>query len=154
MRILNLSIYMSFIFNNFVQTKRFFVHYLSLILLLTYCIIFYVVDSFFLYCENFFDDSYMICIALYMWDAIVHQALPNLIIVVFSIALLARILYQKHRIHWAIQWRKYRTMIVQLLSISILYLIFAFPLTLMNLMYLCDFPDDAAGNFYEYSLWS
>jgi len=88
-----------------------------------------------------------------MWDLIVHQTLPNLTIAVFSVALLARILHQKHHMHQPIQWRKNRKMTVQLLPISILYIIFAFPLTLMHLMYRLGLPGDVGGNFYEYLLF-
>jgi hypothetical protein len=143
------------------KRKRFFIHYLPPTILFTYCFIFYVVVSFFPSCQNIFDDSYMICIefcfvqnyALYMWDLIVHQTLPNLTIAVFSVALLARILYQKHRMHQSIHWRKHRKMTIQLLSISILYLIFAFPLTFMNLMYELGLPNDVGVNFYDYVLF-
>jgi hypothetical protein len=143
------------------RMKRFFIHYLPLLIILIYTLVFYIVVSFFPSCENLFDDSSMICVefcftqnyALYMWDAIVHQTLPNLIIVVFSVALIARILYQKHRINRSIRWRNHRKMTVQLSSISILYLIFAFPLTLMNLMYLCGLPYDVGDTFYDYLLF-
>jgi heme exporter protein D len=143
------------------RRKRFFIHYLPPIILLTYCLIFYVMVTVFPSCKNSFDDSYMICVtfcftqtyALYIWDALVHQALPNLVIVVFSVALLVRVLRQKHHVHQPIQWRKHRKMTVQLLSISILYLIFAFPLALMNLMYLCGLPGDVGVKFNAYLLF-
>jgi hypothetical protein len=69
-----------------------------------------------------------------MWETIVHEIFPVVIIVVFSIALLVRVLWQRHRIRQPIQWRKYRKMAIQLLSISLLYFIFYLPYMLMNTM--------------------
>jgi hypothetical protein len=53
--------------------------------------------------------------------------MPTLIIVVFSITLLLRVLWQKTRMHRTIQWRRQRKMLIQLLSISILYLFLNVP---------------------------
>ena len=141
--------------------KRFFVHYLSLITLFTYCLSFYIIVGFFPPCENLINDSNMACTdfcfaeiyGLYMWDLIFHQTLPNLIIFVFSIALIVRVLYRKYRIHRAIHWRKNRKMIIQLLSIASLYLIFAFPMTLMNLLYQFGLSYDTGVELYEYLLF-
>jgi hypothetical protein len=69
-----------------------------------------------------------------MYDTIVHQIAPLFIIVIFTITLLVRILWQKYRMHRVVQWRKYRKMTVQLLSISFLYLIFYFPYAMLNLL--------------------
>ena len=87
-----------------------------------------------------------------MWDALVHQTLPNVVIAVFSMALLARVLWRKYQVQHRIQWRRHRKMTVQLLSISLLYLIFAFPLTLMNLMYICCLPANVGGEVWDYFL--
>ena len=143
------------------KMKRFLVHYLPLLLLSVYSLVFYIVVTFFPSCENTWDNTDMICAhlcfaqtyGLYMWDVIVHQTLPNVIIVIFSVALLVRILYRKYRIHQVIQWRKHRKMTIQLLSISILYLFFAFPIALMNLMYYCGLSEDLGLEFYEYLLF-
>jgi len=132
------------------RNKRFFVHYLPLILLLSYCLIFYGIIYFFPTCENFFNNFDVVCISscllndnavLHMWEIIVHQILPTLIIIIFSIALLLRVLQQKHRIHQVIHWRKHRKMTIQLLSISLIYLVFSFPNTLMIFMHLCGLPE-------------
>jgi hypothetical protein len=124
------------------KKKRFFVHYLPLILITLSCLIFYIVVFFFPPCENLFSDLYMICgyicysqiYVLTMWDSIVYQILPNLLIVLFSVALLARVIFQRYRLQRSIQWRKYRKMAVQSLSISFLYIIFSFPLILLDLI--------------------
>lgn len=143
------------------KIKQFFVHYLPLVLLLVYSLIFYIIVSFFPPCENTFDNSDVVCVdfcfsqnhVLVIWDILFHQTLPNLIIVIFSTALLIRILYRKYRIHQAIHWRRNRKMTIQLLSISILYLFFAFPIALMNLIYFCGLSENVGIELFEYILF-
>jgi hypothetical protein len=143
------------------RRKRFFIHFLPLLLLLIYCLIYYTVITFLPPCENIFDDYYTICVelclfktsALRIYDTIAHQILPNLIIVVFSIALLLRVRWQKQCTGQSLQWRKHWKMTVQLLFVSIIYLIFALPLTLMNLLHLCGLSRDVTANFMEYVLF-
>jgi hypothetical protein len=143
------------------KKKRLLAHYLPLIMLVLYCLIYYVVVIFFPPCKNNFDDYYMICVelclffessALYTYDTFVHQILPNLAIVVFSLALLLRVRWQKRRIGQSLQWRKHWKMTVQLLFVSMIYLIFALPVALMNLLHLCGLSQDATANFMEYLL--
>ncbi len=143
------------------KKQRLIVHYLPLLILVLYCHIYYTVFTFFPRCENIFDNSYMICVKLcsfdvsefYIYDTIIHQILPNIIIVVFSIALLLRVCRQRHRIGKSLQWRKHWKMTVQLLFISIVYLIFALPLTIMHFLHLCGVSYDVIGNFMEYALF-
>jgi hypothetical protein len=94
------------------------------------------------FCENYH---------LYMWETIAHQLLRILTIVFFSMALLLRVLCQKYRIHRPIQWRRHRQMTVQVVSISLLYLIFSFPFVLVTLIYLCGFLYSVYGNFAPYA---
>ena len=82
---------------------------------------------------------------------LVNQILPNAMIVLFNVLLLVRILWQKYRLHQAMQWRKHRKMTIQLLSISLLYLIFACPNTLFLFMYLCGLPDTAGSDFKRWA---
>jgi len=56
------------------------------------------------------------------FDLLCNQIMPTLIIVVFSIALLLRVVWQNTRIHGMIQRRRQRKMVIQLISISILHL--------------------------------
>jgi hypothetical protein len=118
------------------KKKRFFVHYFPLIFLLVYCFSLYSMIYFYPPCENSLINFNALCVltcfqnsyVFYMWESIVHQIIPNFIIVLFSFALFVRILWQKHRMHQPIIWRKQRKMALQLLSISLLYIIFSFPL--------------------------
>ena len=74
------------------KKKRFFIHYLPLILLLFYCLVFYIIVFFFPPCKNDYDNSSAFCInccLIYdyiysMWETIVHQILPALIIIVIQ----------------------------------------------------------------------
>jgi hypothetical protein len=126
--------------DKWVSTKKkcFFVHYFPLIFLLVYCFSFYSMIYFYPPCENSCINLSALCVVacfqnnyvFYMWEAIVHQIIPSLTIVLSSIALFVRILWQKHRMHQPINWRKQRKMALQVLSISLLYLIFSFPLAL------------------------
>jgi phosphatidylglycerophosphate synthase len=86
-----------------------------------------------------------------MWENIVNQMLPILIIIIFSIALILRVLLQKHRLHQPIQWRKHRKMTIQLLSISILYLIFSFPNTFMIFIDFCGLSYDKDSDVKQYA---
>ncbi|CAF3905439.1 unnamed protein product, partial [Rotaria sp. Silwood1] len=52
-----------------------------------------------------------------VWDIAINKMLPTLTIVVFSIALLVRVLLQRRRIHQHIQWQKHKKMTIQLLAI-------------------------------------
>jgi hypothetical protein len=127
------------------REKRFFMHYLPPILILLYCLIFYVIVYFLPVCENIFNNSIMLCVKpcifydyiFSMWEMIVHQIIPAVIIIVFSIALFVRVLWQKHRIHQPVQWRKHRKMIIQVLSISVLYLFFFFPYAIYIIILTC-----------------
>ncbi|CAF3579844.1 unnamed protein product [Rotaria sordida] len=144
------------------KKKRLLVHYLPLIMLVLYCLIYYSVTILFPPCENIFDAYSMICIkpcyfksssSLYTYDTLVHQILPIFIIVGFSIGLLIRIRRQKNRIGQSLKWRKHWKMALQLLFVSIIYLIFGLPLTIMSVLYLSGIPLDATSKITEYALF-
>ncbi|CAF4290223.1 unnamed protein product, partial [Rotaria magnacalcarata] len=42
--------------------------------------------------------------AFFTWETVVHRMLPNLIIVIVSVALLMRVFGQKYRTHQRVQW--------------------------------------------------
>jgi phosphatidylglycerophosphate synthase len=76
---------------------------------------------------------------IFMWETIVHQFLPNLIIIIASITLLIRVVWQKRRVNQPLHWRKHRKMTLQLFTIALLYLIFCCPNTVLILSYLFDY---------------
>jgi hypothetical protein len=124
------------------RRRRFFVHYLPLLVLVCYCLLFYVVILFVVPCRNAHLNMFMICMfpcyarvyPLYLWEMIAHQILPYLLIMFFSLTLFLRVLWRKCRLHQPVEWRRYRKMTVQMLSISLLYLVFFFPLTLYKIL--------------------
>jgi len=91
--------------------------------------------------------------SIYSYDTIVHQISPNLIIIIFSILLLLRIRQQKIRIGKSLRWRKHWKMTVQLLFISILYLVFALPIAFFNFLHLCGVEESLIFNVMEYLLF-
>jgi hypothetical protein len=100
--------------NQWLSTKKkcFYIHYLPMIILITYCLVWYGVTILFPCCM--LNGS-----IIKYYDLICHQMIPSGIIIVFSIGLLLR----KSRFDWAIE----RKMIFQILSISILYWVFCGP---------------------------
>jgi hypothetical protein len=83
----------------------FFLHYLPIIIILTYCFIYYLTVVVFLSCEYLNDQSpingvpspclYGNNVFFISWDLVCHQLIPTVIIVIFSMTLLVRVLYQK-----------------------------------------------------------
>lgn len=120
-------------------TKRVFLHYIPLIFIVLYGLIFHLIIQFFLPCENEYDNSRMACTYpcslnyywLGVWQTMLHQLFPLFIIVLFSLGLPVRVLWQKYRRNQPIQWGRYRKMIIQMFAISLLYLAFSFPLALL-----------------------
>lgn len=150
------------IFNDrWTTTKRgrFFSHYLPLIFIIIYTFIFYLYVLFILPCENTYLYNLPQCNAypcyqsdsiFGTWDFIGHNILPGFTVAVFSIALLIRVIRQKQRLNQQIQWHKHRRMTIQLLSISVLCIIFILPLNLLSLAYLCGLPSDYGVQVSQY----
>ena len=139
--------------NRWISTprKRLFVHYLPLIMLLSYATIYYTVLIFFPPCEHTFLYTLPVCAAipchifhpiLGLWEMGVHGCLCTVIIAVSNIALVIRIVMQKRRMHRAFRWRKYRKMIFQLVSISVLYLLFNLPIMVLLVARQSGLPAD------------
>ena len=143
------------------RKKRIFIHYLPLIILLLYCLILYAVVYLFPPCQNYIDYFYIIGInaCLYddtifsMFDTVVNEVSPIFIVIIASISLLLRVLWQKRSMGQPIRWRRQRKMTIQLLSISFLYLVLLFPFTLVDFMLVCGFPVENIVDFRQYALY-
>jgi hypothetical protein len=118
------------------KKKRFFIHYLPLMAIVIYCFTYYFVVVLFPLCENTnimqpLNGVPVPCMNFNpitgKYDSICHQILPSFTVAIFSIALLIRVVWQKHQLNRSIQWRQQRKMVIQLLSISALYLFFNLP---------------------------
>lgn len=139
------------------KTKRLLLHYVPLIILFVYCIIFYMVADFFTSCQNKYYDVIMICttfcivnhLTYYKVENIAHKFVPTAIILVFTIALLPRVFWQKIRAKQPVQWRKHRKMTIQILSISFVYLLFYFPSICVNFMVFCGIANTINANVLD-----
>ena len=145
--------------------KRFFVHYLPMITIAVYIIVFHTSTILFVPCENTFNYNLSVCgrplcsyqsELLAMWDIIINDIVPTLLIVIFSIALLIRVIHQKHRIFHHVQWRKHRKMTVQMLSIALLYFCLYIPLMCLEMIRFCcikssvEITDEVVVGFLAY----
>lgn len=126
------------------RKKRFFIHYLPIILIIIYYLIYYSLVYFGKSCDRSFENFlnggiYAPCafyrVTLGVWDLIVHQIIPTLIIIISCIILIIRFIQQKIHIRQLIHWRKYRKMTIQLLLISIMYMLFNSPWIILLLAY-------------------
>jgi hypothetical protein len=137
------------------RRKRFLIHYLPLIILLTYVFVYCLIIIYFPPCKNLYFHSYINgvpvpCVLdktiIAKYDLVCHQILPTFTIIISSIFLFIRVLHQKSRMKRPIPWRKQRKMAIQLLSISILYIFFNFPWTFLDL---CFEIGLLAGDIYQ-----
>ncbi|CAF1144156.1 unnamed protein product [Adineta steineri] len=150
------------IFNSqWATTKRgrFFSHYLPLILLLLYISTFYSYVLLIFPCENTYEYDLPVCNAypcyqndliLGTWDFFGHNILPAFLVASVSMALLIRVIRQKQRLNQQVQWSKHRKMTKQLVSMSILNIIFILPLNLLTLAHLCGLPDEYGAQLQLY----
>ncbi|CAF1025033.1 unnamed protein product [Adineta steineri] len=123
---------------NLVRTKikRFFLHYLPLVICVMCPGVFYFTMFFIVPCSvtmsyNKIECGYYSCVtvnpSVALYDSVVNYIIAPFIIVIFSVALIIRVLASKCRARQRIQWRNYKKMAIQLLSISFLYIFLYFP---------------------------
>jgi len=137
--------------SNLVSTrkKRWIFHYIPFFLVIIYGLGFYVYAIFFPPCETIFDYTQVWCAyACYMsdpivglYDIIVNAIIPVLFNTILDIGLILRYVRQKRRIQ-VLQIRKYRRMIIQILSMSTLQLVLSLPILILVIAYLCGLPAD------------
>jgi hypothetical protein len=148
------------------KTKCFLFHYLPLAIVSVWPLIFYFVMLLVLPCPLSFDYNRRLCgrygcVNLIPWvamfDSIAHYMVPAFIIVIFSVTLFVRVVYHKYHIRQRIDWRNYRKMALQLLSISLVYMVLEAPPMILNAAYLSGLSWDAAADYYsdmlDLSLW-
>jgi len=85
-----------------------------------------------------------------MWDFIMNNIIPSLLVVFMSIALLIRVLRQKCRLNQHLQWSKQRKMTIQLVSLSALNVVFNIPLNIVSFAHLCGLPADYGVEAEQY----
>ncbi|CAF1079934.1 unnamed protein product [Adineta steineri] len=122
------------------QKKRICIHYIPLISIISYACIFYIVCVFFVSCDSTpyyteywcYGPCYLGIFGLNIYDTFVN---------------VIRVIRQKQRLRQQIQWYKYRRMIIQVVSCSLLYLLFNIPLMSMYLGLIFGLPYGATGEF-------
>jgi hypothetical protein len=133
--------------------KRFLFHYLPLIILTLYILIFYIIAIVFPPCTNTYDYTLPVCNdfpcylnvpLLGLWDALLNSLIPTVIIAIFSVILIVRVYCQKRRLRQPNIWRRQRKMVIQLFSNCILYVIANVPLNFFIFANLCGLSDGIA----------
>ncbi|CAF1180819.1 unnamed protein product [Adineta steineri] len=143
---------------------RFLFHYLPLVTIVTYILLFYLIVIFLLPCENTYLYTVPVCGGspcyqsygiLGMWEYTVHSITPVLLEGIASITLILRVQMQRRRLHQSNQWRKQRRMIIQLLLVSGLNVGINFPSNILLIAHLCGLPSDygAEAVLYFYFLY-
>lgn len=143
------------------KKKRLLVHYLPVAMITVYCVIYYGLLTFYPYCPNNFNDKYLICIrpcwfmsiSWYIYDVVAHQLVPVIIIIGFTIGLVIRIIIKKPEIGLSLKFRKNWRMTVELLYIETICLVFALPLTIMNVLQTFGVNSDAIIKWTQYELF-
>jgi hypothetical protein len=132
------------------KRKRLLFHYLPLFLTVLFMMTFYVTAIFGPICEDTFDYTSDLCGTkacyesipfLAMFEQIVFSTIGSCLIAIVNISLLVRVIWQKHRVHQVIEWRKQRKLAIQVILMSTLYLVFSLPLTIVYIVRLLGPPD-------------
>ncbi|CAF3865871.1 unnamed protein product [Adineta steineri] len=144
------------------KTKRLVVHYLPMIIFGGYPFIYYFVIFFILPCSLSINNKKTRCGltncayengSTGLYDGIVNNILPIFSIIIFSLALIVRVWYNKYRMGQRFQWKKYRKMTFQLLSISAIYFVLLFPSMLLLTAYSAGLSNSTGADFYSGSLY-
>ena len=117
-------------------------HYIPLSLTIIYGLSVYIILIFFAPCENLYDYTQPLCGSpcyfsvydLVIYDVTVNCIFPVVLMIFFNLTLIIRHIRQKQRVTQQIQWHKHRKMIFQLLSITLLLLIFYLPICILMMI--------------------
>ncbi|CAM4969683.1 unnamed protein product [Rotaria socialis] len=141
------------------RKRRIIIHYFPMLFLILYIFIYYIYAIYYFPCENTYDYTLPVCSGppcyeydpiMSMSDWIVNIALPTFLEALLSLAFMFRVLWQKHRSHLPIHWRKHRKMTIQLMSLSSLNIAFNMPLCIINIAYFCGLPNDIVAEMTQY----
>jgi hypothetical protein len=144
------------------KIKRLLFHYLPLIVSGIYPFVYYFVILFILPCSIPINSKKTRCGltncayengSTALWDGIINNLMPIFSIVIFSIALVVRVWCNKYRMGQRFQWKNYRKMTFQLLSISAIYFVFLFPPMILLTAYSAGLSYSFGADFYSASLY-
>ncbi|CAF1542826.1 unnamed protein product [Adineta ricciae] len=133
------------------RSGRLLFHYLPLIILVTYSLLFYIIVIFFPPCEDTYDYTLPVCNAspcyqsygiFTMWELIVNGSIPIFLEGIASVGLIIRVQVQRRRLYQSAQWGKQRRMIIQLFLVSGLNMSFNLPIYFIPILRLCGLPPD------------
>ncbi|CAF1421783.1 unnamed protein product [Adineta ricciae] len=146
------------------RRRRFLFHYLPLVVLVIYTLVFYIIAFFFIPCENGYDYTVPVCgeSPCYQsygvfgeWDLFANNCAPIILESVVSIGLILRVQWQKRRLRQSDQWRKQQRMIIQLCLVSGVNMCINLPIYLITFAHLCGLPSQygvqASSYFYFFS---
>ncbi|CAF1063595.1 unnamed protein product [Adineta steineri] len=139
------------------KRKRLLFHYTPLALCIIWPTAFYITTLFIIPCSIPLDYTSNACgrysciiqarwVALF--DSIGHYMVPTFLIVFFSVALFVRVLYKRYRVRKQIEWRNYKKMSLQLLPISMVYIILQFTWVIMYAAYSAGVSRSVGASFY------
>ncbi|CAF1228944.1 unnamed protein product [Adineta steineri] len=129
--------------------RKCFFHYIPMIFCCVLVIFWYIILLFLYPCVNTFNFSSFLCnSACYQSNVVIGTIdwvgtvlLPVLITIVFNVLLLIRVILQKRRLHIGMNWRRSRKMLIQLLSVVLIFLCTQIPLTIFALIRLIFDPN-------------
>ena len=141
-----------FVFHHHLFTtakKRLLVHYCPVLFCVFYPLIYYIGVLYLYPCKNYYNFARNLCSSacfldenpnLALYEFFAHGTIPTVLIALLSLALLIRVLRQKRRMGQREHWNRHRKIILQMISISSLFLVTNLPLCVVVLIQLFGLP--------------
>ena len=127
-----------------IRVKRYLFYYFPLLICIIYPLVLYTVLILFYPCDGTqWDYTSSVCgfancyvvysksLATFDWTA--ETGLPTVLIIIANVSLVIRVVKHKYRREQRINWRKHRRLTLQLLSLSVLFLIALLPSLVIGL---------------------
>ncbi|CAF3536231.1 unnamed protein product [Rotaria socialis] len=131
------------------RKKRIIIHYIPISSIILYVFIYYIYVIYFYPCKHDYDYASIYCGSstcytddkiLNWWDIFANSVIPSLLEPFITLSFLFRVIWQKHRSHQPMQWRKRRKMTIQLMGLAIPNFSLNFPLSVLYIAQLCGMP--------------
>ena len=145
------------------DVRRYLFHYFPIMIVAIYPLLFTLFCLIFITCDDAFVFNYSNAwcgfspcfyrdTLLSLYDTMMHWVLPNIVILFLNLTLIIRVIWHRSiRLRQPIRWRKHRKMLIQLLSISIVFIFFNLPVdTYYILMFFKVLPEDVNPQIYAY----
>ena len=144
------------------NVKRFFFHYLPLSVCILYPMSFYFIIFFIMPCDVPFNYDSILCNrsectfhshSIALWESVTHYAIPVCITVAFSVTLLVRVAYYVYHNCDRVKCNKYKKTAIQLLPISVVYILLQLPPMLLHVAYTAGLSRSIAADYYSDSIY-